>query len=143
MYADDTDLISLDCEYLDKVQLVIRTIFGKFDLIVNVDNTERTVIGRSDLVQDQDAWRKTRRLGSLLRINEDVGKRIMHANQAFKKLYIFWNNRKLENERVRSMSYSAIVESVLVYNCATWALNTTQAQRLDSTTSYAVSDNRT
>jgi hypothetical protein len=29
------------------------------------------------------------------------------------------------------MSYRAIVESVLLYNCATCALNATQAQRLD------------
>ena len=64
-------------------------------------------------------------------IDEDVGKRIMLATQAFKSLHTLWKNRNLVNERVRIMSYRAIVESVLLYNCATWALNTTQAQRLD------------
>ena len=44
-------------------------IFGKFDLKVNVDKTERTVIcSHSDrLDQDQDASRrKTRKIGSFL-----------------------------------------------------------------------------
>ncbi len=120
-----------DCEYLDKVQLVISPIFGEFDLIVNVDKTERTVIGHNDMVQDQDAWRKTRKLGSLLGIDEDIDKRIMLATVAFRSLHKMWKNRNLVNERVRIMSYRAIVESVMLYNCATWALSTAQAQRLD------------
>ena len=132
IYADDTDFISLDCEYLDRVQLVVGPVFGAFDLIVNVDKTEHTVIGHSDLVHDQDAWRKTRKLGSLLGVEEDVSKRIVLANQAFKSLQTLWKNRDLVTERVRLMSYRSIVESVLLYNCATWALSKSLALRLDT-----------
>ena len=40
IYADDTDFISLDKEFLEKILKMAGPVFGDFNLIVNVDKTE-------------------------------------------------------------------------------------------------------
>ncbi len=43
-----------------------------FKLIVNDDKKENTLVGHSDMGADQKAWRNTKKLGSLLGVEEDV-----------------------------------------------------------------------
>ena len=131
IYADDTDFISLVEQYLDKIQHTVGPIFAYYDLVVNVEKTERTSIGHSDLVPDQATWRKTKKLGSLLGVEEDIDRRIHLAYQAFKSLQILWKHRRYVNECIRINTYRVIVESVLLYNCATWALTEKLSERLD------------
>ena len=80
IYADDVDFISKLAPFLDNIITHAVPIFKDFSLLVNDDKTERTVIGHRDLVIDQDAWRKTKKLGSLLGVDEDVDRRIKLAN---------------------------------------------------------------
>ena len=96
IYADDTDFISLSAAYLDEILRVVGPIFGEFDLLVNVEKTEHTVIGHADLLGlidgvDLSAWSKTRKLGSLLGVADDVNNRIKLANLSFKSLQALWN----------------------------------------------------
>ena len=42
-----------------------------------------------------------------------------------------WTHRKLVAQHIRINAYRAIVESVLLYNCGTWALTEVQANKLD------------
>ena len=51
--------------------------------------------------------------------------------QSFRGLESLWKHRNQVTESVRIQSYKAIVESVLLYNCATWALTVSLADRLD------------
>ncbi len=44
----------------------------EYKLIVNADKTENTKVGHLDIGVDQSAWRGTRKLGSLLGVEEDV-----------------------------------------------------------------------
>ncbi len=44
---------------------------------------------------DQSAWRGTRKLGSLLGVDEDVARRIQLANVSFGKLEALWKHRSL------------------------------------------------
>lgn len=67
----------------------------------------------------------------MLGVEEDLDRRIQLATVAFHSLEKLLKNRKLVTRRVRLMSYRAIVESVLLYNCGTWALTVAQAYRLD------------
>ena len=53
---------------------------------MNVDKTEWTTLGHKDMGVDQDSYKNTRKLGSLLGVEEDVNKRIQLANQAFRTL---------------------------------------------------------
>ena len=116
--------------FLDDIQCSVGPIFKELDLIVNVDKTERTIVGHSDLVADQ-SWRTTRKLGSLLGVEEDVNRRIQLAFQSMNSLEAMWKHRDLVAKRIRVHSYRAIVESVLLYNCGTWALTEALADRLD------------
>ena len=89
--------------------------------MVNVEKTERTSIGHSDLVPDQATWRKTKKLGSLLGVEEDIDRRIHLAYQAFKSLQILWKHRRYVNECIRINTYRVnqirvIEEPVLLYN---------------------------
>lgn len=130
IYADDTDFISLCHDYLHSILLQVGAIFGELNLLVNVDKTEFGTIGHPDLVANQ-IWREIRKLGSLLGIDEDLDKRIQLARVSFNSLEKLWKHRSLVSERVRLLSYRALVESVLLYNCGTWALTEVQAARLD------------
>ena len=111
--------------------IIHKFIFSEFHLLVNVDKTERTVIGHSDMGVNQSAWRTTRKLGSLLGVEEDVIKRIQLATHCFNGLSALWKHREQVAQHIRVQLYRAIVESVLLYNCGTWALPVALADRLD------------
>ena len=132
IYADDVDFISLDKAFLDKILQDVHPIFGESDIIVNILKTDHTTVGHVDLGVDQSAWCKTRKLGSLLGVEEDVNRRIQLASASFKKLELLWKHPKLVCEEVRLQSYKALVESVLLYNSGTWALTQALADKLDS-----------
>ena len=80
---------------------------------------------------DQDIWKGTRKLGSLLGVEEDVDRRIQLALQAFRGLDNLWKYNSRVNIGVRCRAYKSIVESVLLYNCGTWALPVGVANKLD------------
>ena len=131
IYADDTDFLSFCQDYLDEVMEVVVPLFkDEYKLIVNADKTENTKVGHLDMGVDQSAWRGTRKLGSLLGVEEDVARRIQLANVSFGKLEALWKHRSYKAKAVRLQSYRALVESVLLYNCGTWALSSFLADRL-------------
>lgn len=98
--------------------------------MVNSDKKEETAIGHPDVLNDQ-SWRTTRKLGSLLGVDEDVNRRIQLALQSLKSLEALWKHRSLVAQHIRIHAYRAIVESVLLYNCGTWALTQSLASKLD------------
>ena len=89
IYADDTDFVSLCNEYVVKIKVAVTSVLGELDLIVKNDKTELTIIGHHDVVADQ-SWRNTKKLGSLLGIEEDVARRRVLAVQCFKNLEAVW-----------------------------------------------------
>jgi hypothetical protein len=104
--------------------------------MVNVEKTCHCTIGNTDLLGLSDdagvpAWRRTLKLGSLLGVVEDVNNRIKLANPSFKRLQALWKRPGLVSECNRLRSYRVIVESVLLYNCGTWALTQALADKLD------------
>ena len=52
IYADDTNFISLCSKFLDDIQLAVRPIFIGFEVLVNAEKTERTIIGHQDGVEE-------------------------------------------------------------------------------------------
>ncbi len=67
----------------------------------------------------------------MLEIEKDVNKRIQLAFASFHKLEMLWNHRTLIAEHIRIKSYRALVESILLYKCGTWALSSSLADKLD------------
>ena len=105
-------------------------IFKEFKLIVNNDKKEETAIGHPDMLSDQ-SWRTTRKLGSLLGVEEDVNRRIQLALQSLNSLEALWSHRNMVAQHIRVSAYRAIVESVLLYNCGTWALTEVLSHKID------------
>ena len=53
------------------------------------------------------------------------------ASVCFSSLKNLWRNHSHVAVHIRIQSYRAFVESVLMYNCGTWALTTSLAEKLD------------
>ena len=104
IYADDTDFISLCSNYIDDVLRMVGPSFGGSNLIVNVDKTDLITLGLSDIGVNESKWHSTRKLGSLLDVNEDVHRRIQLAWQI-----------ELRNQHVCSLS----VLLLNLYCCST------------------------
>lgn len=132
IYADDTDFISLDKSFLDDILRVVGSVFGELNIIVNTDKTEHTIIGHHDVVKDQQAWKETKKLGSKLGVEEDVARRKVLATQCFNKFKYIWKRSNKVSKTIRMMTYKTIVESVLLFNCSTWALSIKEADNLDT-----------
>jgi len=73
-----------------------------------------------------------KKLGSLLGVEEDVKRRMQLAAVSFKQLSHLWKHHTYVALNIRIQAYRAFVESVLLYNCGTWALTTSLAEKLDS-----------
>ena len=133
IYADDIDFISLDKSFLDDILTKVGPIFGQLKLLVNTDKTDRTSILFDDNDENNNqSWRDTKKLGSLLGVEEDVSRRKVLALQCFKKLHNLWNRSHNVKTHIRLMAYKTIVESVLLFNGCTWALSTVQEDKLDT-----------
>ena len=117
--------------FLEKILEMVGPVFSEFNLIVNVDKTEWTIIAHKDMLEFASSWEGTRKLGSLLGVEEDVSRRIQLATVSFQSLEVIWKHRSLVPTATRIRSYQALVESVLMYNCGTWGLTEAIADKID------------
>ena len=81
-YADDVDFISM-VKHKDVTQ--VQQILKKYHLLVNNDKTEYTDIKREKKKEDE-AWRKVKKVGSLLGDDEDIERRKTLSTAAMKKM---------------------------------------------------------
>ena len=100
------------------------------ELNILVNTTEHTIIGHHDVVKDQQAWKETKKLGSKLGVEEDVARRKVFSTQCFNKFKYTWKRSNKGSEKLRIMKYKTFVESVLLFNCSTWALSIKEADNL-------------
>ena len=121
--ADDVDFVGL--EYID-IDAVQRTLH-KYNLKVNIDKTEKT-----SLSKNEDAWRSTKKVGSLMGDKEDVERRKQLSNAALYKLKNIWIGKGKINHNIKIKLYKALVKPILTYNCGTWALAQTELNKLDA-----------
>ena len=127
-YADDVDFISTKQHIeVDKVQRKL----SEFNLEVNVDKTEYTVLKRKENRSDED-WRQTKKVGSLLGDSEDVERRKTLSTIALNKLFNIWVRRDKVKVKTRIKLYKTLVKSILLYNCGTWALTKAEEEKLNA-----------
>ena len=72
-----------------------------------------------------------KKLGSLLGDREDIARRKQLATVSLRKLDSLWIRRKVKVER-RVKLYNTLVRSILLYNCGTWGMSTTDDNNIDS-----------
>ena len=122
-YADNVDFVGL--EYID-IDAVQRTLH-RYNLKVNIEKTEKT-----SLSKNEDAWRSTKKVGSLMGDKEDVERRKQLSNAALYKLKNIWIVKDKIKNNIKIKLYKALVKSILTYNCGTWALAQTELNKLDA-----------
>ncbi|XP_033111247.1 uncharacterized protein LOC117112288 [Anneissia japonica] len=126
-YADDVDFIRLN----EKANVdLIGTHLISFNLKVNKDKTEYTVIKREELVKEN--WRLTKKLGSLLGDKEDITRRKQLAVNAMNKKTALWNRKEKNRLKTRPRLYNSLVKPVLLYNSNTWALTKDDELKLNT-----------
>ena len=133
IYADDCDFITTDTRVKQFINQNADRILLQHNLLVNTDKTENTTLQRHPGIKgsEKEIWRKVKKLGSLLGDREDIARRKQLATVSLRKLDSLWIRRKVKVER-RVKLYNTLVRSILLYNCGTWGMSTTDNNNIDS-----------
>ena len=123
IYADDTDFVGENHPNIKEIEETLQN----HNLRVNVDKTELLTIRK-----DTEEWKKSKKVGSLLGSKEDIEHRKHLSNLALNKLTNIWTRADKVKQKTRLKLYNSLVKSILLYNCATWALTETDENKLDS-----------
>ena len=124
-YADDTDFISTNMEYLSNLLPYVEKEFGAYNLIVNADKTEKTTLSDS-----KKEWKSVKKLGSLLNEEEDIKRRMQLATVQFAKLSNIWKTKGIAL-KTRLRLYNALIIPIITYNAGTWGLTSAQSNKID------------
>ena len=81
---------------------------------------------------DNEPWRTSKSLGSLLCSTRDIKHRIILANSAFQTYSKIWLQGPKIPLRKKLLVYEAQVVSVLLYNCACWSAPKHVLSKLDT-----------
>lgn len=131
LYADDTDFISTSRAVIANIEDKSEPILKSWELAVNRDKTDHTTLVRRGEQQDE-TWRNTKKLGTLLGDKEEMRRRKQLASVAFHKLKLLWSRKNKVSVTRRLRLYNAYVMPVLTYNSSTWALTQTEMNELDA-----------
>ena len=119
-----------DCERNREIQRIANPILNQHSLKVNDDKWENTEIKRCQNRAEENTWRNTKKLGSLLGDYEDMKRRIQLSTATMQSVAKIWPNKKVKLQD-RLKIYKCIVKSVLTYNICTWGLTKAQLAELD------------
>ena len=128
IYADDVDFVAID-EHADIEE--IQRILAQYNLQVNREKTEYTNVERKSNSNEEE-WRNTKKVGSLIGDKEDIARRKTLSNIAFNKLYTTWIRRDKIQLSTRLKLYKSLVKPILLYNCGTWGVTKTEEEKLDA-----------
>ena len=109
---------------------MIGDVLKRGNLIVNPTKTENTVIRRQK--KNEESWRKSKKLGSLLGDVEDITNRKNLSIAASINLNKIWIRKGKITLKRRLHLYNSIVKPVLLYNSETWGLSRTDIGKLDA-----------
>lgn len=130
VYADDVDFLTGTQEEQAKIARNVGEKLAKFDLKVNSDKTELTILARGE--RPEERWRKVKKLGSLLGDEEDIIQRKNLASAALGSLQNLWRRSSKISLKKRLQLYNSLVKPILLYNCETWGLSKTSENQLNS-----------
>jgi hypothetical protein len=132
IYADDTDFVSTSKDLLDEIEPKAQAILGEYNLAMNTEKTEKTTLRRAANKQEE-TWRSTKKLGTLLGDTEEMRRRKQLAAFSFNNLWRLWSRKhnKISTER-RLRLYNAYITPILTYNACTWALTEAEMEELDA-----------
>ena len=136
IYADDYDHLTEDREKKSRFKEKVKDILGRYDLRVNEDKTEDTILkrGKHDRKKKikNEPWRDTIKLGSKLGDKEDIIRRKNISTGKMVQMRKILNRKKIVKTAKKMKLYNALVKSVLLYNSSTWGLTKDDENKLDS-----------
>ena len=139
-YADDADFVDDELDKLKELLPVCNGVLEEWDLHVNESKTEFVhfyLASRGDVdsdgnsLVDNEAWRASKSLGSLLCSTRDIKHRIVLAHSAFQTYSKIWLQGSKIPLRRKLLVYEAQVVSVLLYNCGCWSAPKNVLSKLD------------
>ena len=132
IYADDTDFVSTSQDVINNIEPRAKTILAEHNLAMNTEKTERTVL-RRETTKEEETWRTTKKLGTLLGEPEEMRRRKQLVAFSFNNLWRIWSRKrnKISTER-RLRLYNAYITPILTYNACTWALTESEMEELEA-----------
>ena len=139
-YADDVDFLDEELIRLKFVLPVATNVLKEWSLNVNETKTEFVhffhadpdqVDAKDQPVQNNEPWRKSKLLGSYMCSEYDIRQKCILGNLAFKNYQEIWlQGKKISLTRLIKV-YEAMVTSVMMYNCSSWAASQDVLKKLD------------
>ena len=141
-YADDVDFIDEEEICLQFILPIANCVLQEWSLNINCSKTEfvhfflaefEALDDKSKPIRDNEPWRKSKLLGSFMCSLHDIERRCISGNIAFNNYKNVWlRGKKISTSRLVKV-YEAMVVSVIMYNCSSWAVkdNSKALKKLD------------
>ena len=133
-YADDVDFLDDDPIKLQFIQAVASNVLKQWSLNINTTKTEFVnfhLSQKNDADFEKEEWRQSKLLGSHMCSNYDILQRCIKGNIAFNSYKNVWlQGRRIKISKLVQI-YEAMVVSVIMYNCSSWAATKDILDKLD------------
>jgi hypothetical protein len=139
-YADDVDFLDEDEICLQFILPVANHVLKEWNLNINCTKTEFAhfflaekglLDNKNQPIRDNEPWRKTKLLGSFMCSTYDIKRRCISGHIAFNNYKNVWlQGKKISVNRLVQV-YEAMVVSVIMYNCSSWAAPKDTLNHLD------------
>ena len=137
-YSDDTDFLGEELIQLDFILPVAAKVFKEWSLNINEAKTEFIHFyyaepdkDSKEEVLDDEPWRKSKLLGSYMCSSYDIQQKCILGNLAFSNFNDVWlQGKRISLPRLINV-YEAMVVSVMMYNCSSWAATKDTLKKLD------------
>lgn len=126
-FADDISWIATSERYLNLVEQVVPETLKERNLFINHSKTEKYKISKDS---DQ-TWKNCKLVGSKLDTTEDIKHRKTLANVAFVRWKKILCDKKIST-RCKLRLFSALIESIFLYNCELWGITRKQQNQIDA-----------
>ena len=140
-YSDDCDFADVDLEKLRTFLPAVKEVLADWNLKVNESKTEFSTVylakqtdkdSNGQPIVNNEPWRSSKSLGSLLCTEKDIMRRRILADAAFKKFTKVWiTGKKISLDRKLRL-YDAQVVSVLLYNSNSWSPTKATLEKIDT-----------
>ena len=123
-YADDVDFIDEELLHLNSILPIASTVLKEWNLHINNTKTEFVdfhLAQKDDPDYNCEEWRKTKLLGSYMCSSYDIEQRCNLGHIAFNNYKNIWLHGRHICVKKLVQVYEAMVVSVILYNCSSWA----------------------
>ena len=137
-YSDDTDFLGEELIQLEFILPVAAKVFKEWSLNINESKTDFIHFyytepdkDNKEVVLDDEPWRKSKLLGSYMCSSYDIQQKCILGNLAFSNFNDVWlQGKRISLPRLINV-YEAMVVSVMMYNCSSWAATKDTLKKLD------------